>query len=804
MTALFIFVVFQCIHEAWFQSCLSTGTDYVCKAIPNGYPAGLTSVIIFVGGLGEISLSMFNSTNLASVNSLTIADQDWFSHQVTLEVLRLSNNKITTLDQNSFDGMSNLLNLNLSQNQIHTITLNSFLGLGKLRQLDLSNNELTHLSMDVFLPLNGTKIRLDGNPWDCSCSVNDFAKYLRGLRNASLLENEMQVCCNSPPHLKGFPVWQVPECKTFATMSLTTGSPGTENSATALITKPLTIRHSTLIILIVVLCALVLVICVLSALYHRKRERKHLHAVKPASMKSEMIRSSESPAKGNGEENRKLKSEMANKTQSATTEVLLRTTQIVAGDEKISQIYHIYSSGPYETREAIKRVRSAGPVLCRMEMFSKPAEADAAADEVGVRNEEYYNGWMTSEKQKDNVCVTIEKLEDGDNISDEENNGFTDEVNNTTDALESHKDLREKNEEADESLQAGTSVDKDVHQHSVENDVLDLLPGAGSSQDALQVKQVTSPTSEETAENLPYLSIGADPENQTAGVDQNTAKRTSAGPLRPIRRVLTWPPTAVQWKKQWAQNQQVLNVFPQLIFVTGCRHEIGSFNPGISPGIFPTAPQFNALEFLPEIIAPMEDVRVAVDEDTHRANLESSNQRVLHFNAKECFANTNLSPREVDRIITNEETWRSGLESTIFSDLSSKNSPIDESGSKSKPAFGEEINKNVNVEKIHQRVHQSEQVASELHKQSRRAGKAARRAAKRAHRDRQQGRGQMCDGSDSRAPPSGGSPKDDSLLLGNEYTFIDLLHEVVENHGRWTRDRWRQTQKNKHKLKQSR
>ncbi|KAL0192754.1 hypothetical protein M9458_011050, partial [Cirrhinus mrigala] len=40
----------------------------------------------------------------------------------------------------------------------------------------------------------------------------------------------------------------------------------------------------------------------------------------------------------------------------------------------------------------------------------------------------------------------------------------------------------------------------------------------------------------------------------------------------------------------------------------------------------------------------------------------------------------------------------------------------------------------------------------------------------------------------ARAPPAGGSPKDDSLLLGNEYTFIDLLHEVVENHGRWTRD----------------
>lgn len=155
---------------------------------------------------------MFNSTSLTSVNSLIMAHQgitaiglqtfdmfqnlktlnldnnglsqvssNWFSHQGTLETLRLSYNKITTLDHSSLDGMSNLLNLNLSRNQVHTITPSSFLGLRKLRQLDLSNNKLTHLSTDVFLPLNGTKICLDGNPWDCSCSVNDFAKYLRGM-----------------------------------------------------------------------------------------------------------------------------------------------------------------------------------------------------------------------------------------------------------------------------------------------------------------------------------------------------------------------------------------------------------------------------------------------------------------------------------------------------------------------------------------------------------------------------------------------------------------------------------------------
>ncbi|XP_008274648.1 uncharacterized protein LOC103353438 [Stegastes partitus] len=49
----------------------------------------------------------------------------------------------------------------------------------------------------------------------------------------------------------------------------------------------------------------------------------------------------------------------------------------------------------------------------------------------------------------------------------------------------------------------------------------------------------------------------------------------------------------------------------------------------------------------------------------------------------------------------------------------------------------------------------------------------------------------------SKAPSGGASPDDETLLSGNEYAFMDLLHEVSQNHGRWTRERWRQMQANK-------
>ncbi|XP_062307377.1 uncharacterized protein LOC134011883 [Osmerus eperlanus] len=51
-------------------------------------------------------------------------------------------------------------------------------------------------------------------------------------------------------------------------------------------------------------------------------------------------------------------------------------------------------------------------------------------------------------------------------------------------------------------------------------------------------------------------------------------------------------------------------------------------------------------------------------------------------------------------------------------------------------------------------------------------------------------------GGSSQSPPSGGSPNDENLLANNEYVFVGLLQEVVQNRGRRTRERWRQTHKN--------
>lgn len=49
----------------------------------------------------------------------------------------------------------------------------------------------------------------------------------------------------------------------------------------------------------------------------------------------------------------------------------------------------------------------------------------------------------------------------------------------------------------------------------------------------------------------------------------------------------------------------------------------------------------------------------------------------------------------------------------------------------------------------------------------------------------------------SKRPSGGVTPNDETLLSGNDYVFMDLLHEVTQNKGRWTRERWKQVHTNK-------
>ncbi|KAM7415755.1 hypothetical protein PAMA_018018 [Pampus argenteus] len=176
------------------------------------FSPGYSSLVMILNDIGEISPAMLRSDDLASVTRLRIAaagvtgvaeralssfqnlvslhlernllteiNPNWLSRPSVLRELDLTENQIEVLNESMLVWFSGLSKLNLNKNRITTIDPNCFGFLTNLTELDLSDNRMARFSPRVFGSLGSTRMRLHGNPWDCSCEAGDFVDSLKGL-----------------------------------------------------------------------------------------------------------------------------------------------------------------------------------------------------------------------------------------------------------------------------------------------------------------------------------------------------------------------------------------------------------------------------------------------------------------------------------------------------------------------------------------------------------------------------------------------------------------------------------------------
>ncbi|XP_030050033.1 leucine-rich repeat-containing protein 19 [Microcaecilia unicolor] len=169
------------------SECNITPQSVVCKetwmglsSIPDNLPQ-------------NVSILYLNNNNI----SFNATDNKILQKYVNLTELYLSDNKFTKLPEDSFSQLTKLKILNLRNNSINIIETNAFRGLNYLINLDLGNNRISQLT--IAKDLHVENLTLDGNPWNCNCSLLSLENWLNFTK--AVTANENITVCVSPVHM---------------------------------------------------------------------------------------------------------------------------------------------------------------------------------------------------------------------------------------------------------------------------------------------------------------------------------------------------------------------------------------------------------------------------------------------------------------------------------------------------------------------------------------------------------------------------------------------------------------------------
>ncbi|XP_070159712.1 carboxypeptidase N subunit 2 [Polyergus mexicanus] len=206
---------------------------------PSTFEIMNTTIKLYLGGvtsklkLQKNSLLGLRRAEILHLYNLDIPMLERFILQglPALTHLKMKGN-VTSIDFDAFVDLANLMDLDLSYCHIRRISMDAFYGLEKVRRIDLSKNDLESIPPGLFvtqqqkelreiiltgnkltsLPLDFFKslrlpskqiqnIRLDENPWDCTCIMINWNPHLVN-RN-----KETAPRCSTPKRLQNWGVF---------------------------------------------------------------------------------------------------------------------------------------------------------------------------------------------------------------------------------------------------------------------------------------------------------------------------------------------------------------------------------------------------------------------------------------------------------------------------------------------------------------------------------------------------------------------------------------------------------------------
>lgn len=122
----------------------------------------------------ELLIGMPNLDKLVLTGNITEIEFDAFLEVKNLDTLIVSKCNLRKLSLDSFIGLEKLTYLDMSDNQLDYLPPSIFDQLHSLRELYLNKNNFSTLPRDIFTKLHLKLLRLNDNPWHCSCEMSEW------------------------------------------------------------------------------------------------------------------------------------------------------------------------------------------------------------------------------------------------------------------------------------------------------------------------------------------------------------------------------------------------------------------------------------------------------------------------------------------------------------------------------------------------------------------------------------------------------------------------------------------------------
>nr|DBA21677.1 TPA: hypothetical protein GDO54_018281 [Pyxicephalus adspersus] len=127
-----------------------------------------------------------------------------FQNLTSLRFLDMASCNLEHIPNEMFEHVKQLQFLDLSNNKLIELSSSVLLSLSGLKFLDIRANNINGFSVDTaeMLSKNPMKVELSQNPFDCSCTQEQFLLWVNQQSNKGLnFSNQME--CKTPEHLQG-------------------------------------------------------------------------------------------------------------------------------------------------------------------------------------------------------------------------------------------------------------------------------------------------------------------------------------------------------------------------------------------------------------------------------------------------------------------------------------------------------------------------------------------------------------------------------------------------------------------------